>query len=169
MTATEEFERFYAEAYAPLVRQLFAIVGDLGEAEDVVQEAFAQASVRWRRICAYDHPQAWVRRVAINRARSNLRRSRRLLAALVRAGPPSEVPEVSPDSVAVAAAMGHLPLRHREVLVLTYVVQLPIEETARQLGIPAGTVKSRLARGRAALGRQLGEEQDDEREELSSA
>jgi RNA polymerase sigma-70 factor, ECF subfamily len=50
-----------------------------------------------------------------------------------------------------------------------YVVQLPVEETARQLGVPAGTVKSRLARGRAALARQLGEGQGDEREEFSSA
>jgi RNA polymerase sigma-70 factor (ECF subfamily) len=169
MTATDDFERFYGEAYAPLVRQLFAIVGDLGEAEDVVQEAFAQASVRWRRIRAYDHPEAWVRRVAINRARSNLRRSRRLLAALTRIGPPPEAPELSPDAVAVAAAMRRLPLRHREVLVQVYVVQLPVQETARQLGVPAGTVKSRLARGRAALARQLGEEEGDEREELSRA
>jgi RNA polymerase sigma-70 factor (ECF subfamily) len=169
VTATDDFERFFGEAYAPLVRQLFAVVGDLGEAEDVVQEAFAQASVRWRRICTYDHPEAWVRRVAINRARSNLRRSRRMLAALARVGPPPEVPEISPDAVAVAAAMRRLPMRHREVLVLVYVVQLPVEETARQLGVPAGTVKSRLARGRAALARQLGEGQGDEREEFSSA
>jgi len=57
--------------------------------------------------------------------------------------------------------MRRLPLRHREVLVLYYVVQLSVGETARQLGIPTGTVKSRLARGRTALARQLGEERQE--------
>jgi RNA polymerase sigma-70 factor, ECF subfamily len=47
------------------------------------------------------------------------------------------------------------------VLVLHYVVGLSVQEAARQLGVPAGTVKSRLARGRAALARQLGEEEQE--------
>jgi RNA polymerase sigma-70 factor, ECF subfamily len=111
------------------VRQLFALVGEVGEAEDVVQEAFARAALRWQRICAYDDPEAWVRRVALNRARSNLRRSRRALAALARLGPAAEVPELSPDGMAVAAAMRHLPLRHREVLVLYYVAGCPYDGT----------------------------------------
>jgi RNA polymerase sigma-70 factor, ECF subfamily len=161
VAVADDFEGFFAAAYPRLVRQLFAIVGEVGEAEDVVQEAFARAALRWPRICAYDDPEAWVRRVALNRARSNLRRSRRALAALARLGPAAEVPELSPDGMAVDAAMRHLPLRHREVLVLYYVVGLSVEETARQLGIPTGTVKSRLARGRAALARQLGEEEQE--------
>ncbi len=159
MAVTEDFDRFFAAAYARLVRQLFAVVGDVGEAEDVVQEAFARAAVRWQRIRGYHNPEGWVRRVALNQARSNLRRTRRTLAALVRVGPAADVPALSPDAMAVAAAMGRLPLRHREVLVLHYVVQLSIDEMAEQLGIPQGTVKSRLARGRATLARQLGEEQ----------
>jgi RNA polymerase sigma factor (sigma-70 family) len=48
-------------------------------------------------------------------------------------------------------AMARLPLRQRQVLVLFYVAELPVEEIATQLRVPAGTVKSRLARGRAAL------------------
>jgi RNA polymerase sigma-70 factor (ECF subfamily) len=156
-----DFERYFAATYPRLVRQLFAVVGDVGEAEDVVQEAFARAAVRWQRISAYDDPEAWVRRVALNRARSNLRRSRRALAALVRVGPVADVPELSPDATAMAVAMRRLPLRYREVLVLYYVVQLSVDETASQLGIPTGTVKSRLARGRTALARQLGEERQE--------
>jgi RNA polymerase sigma-70 factor (ECF subfamily) len=161
MATGDDFEGFFAMAYPRLVRQLFAVVGDVDEAEDVVQEAFARAAVRWQRICTYDDPQAWVRRVALNRARSNLRRSRRAFAALVRTGPVANVPELSPDATAVAMAMRQLPRRHREVLVLYYIVQLSVHETARQLGIPTGTVKSRLARGRMALARQLGEEREE--------
>jgi RNA polymerase sigma-70 factor (ECF subfamily) len=161
VAASGDFEGFFAVAYPRLVRQLFALVGEVGEAEDVVQEAFARAALRWQRVGAYDDPEGWVRRVALNRARSNLRRSRRVLAAMARIGPAAEVPALSPDATAVAAAMRRLPLRHREVLVLYYVVGLSVEETARQLGVPTGTVKSRLARGRAALARQLGEEQQE--------
>jgi DNA-directed RNA polymerase specialized sigma24 family protein len=43
-----DFERFYSASYGRLVGQLFAVLGDLGEAEDAVQEAFARASVRRR-------------------------------------------------------------------------------------------------------------------------
>jgi RNA polymerase sigma-70 factor (ECF subfamily) len=161
MEATEDFDRFFAAVYPRLVRQLFAVVGDVGEAEDVVQEAFARAAVRWQRIRGYDNPEGWVRRVALNQARSNLRRTRRMLAALVRVGPLAEVAELSPDATAVAVAMRGLSLRHREALVLYYVVQLSIEEMAEQLGIPKGTVKSRLARGRARLAHQLGEHQGE--------
>jgi RNA polymerase sigma-70 factor (ECF subfamily) len=161
VAVTNDFEGFFAAAYPRLVRQLFAVVGEVGEAEDVVQEAFARAALRWQRIGAYDDPEGWVRRVALNRAHSNLRRSRRALAALVRVGPVAEVPTLSADALAVAAALRRLPLRHREVLVLYYVVGLSVEEAARQLGVPAGTVKSRLARGRAALARQLGEEEQE--------
>jgi RNA polymerase sigma-70 factor, ECF subfamily len=161
VAAADDFEAFFAAAYPRLVRQLFAVVGEVGDAEDVVQEAFARAALRWQRIGAYDDPEGWVRRVALNRARSNLRRSRRALAALARVGPVAEVPALSADAVAVAAALRRLRLRHREVLVLHYVVGLSVQEAARQLGVPAGTVKSRLARGRAALARQLGEEEQE--------
>jgi RNA polymerase sigma-70 factor (ECF subfamily) len=163
VAATDDFEVFFAAVYPRLVRQLFAIVGEIGDAEDVVQEALARAAARWQRIGAYDDPEGWVRRVALNRARNNLRRSRRALAALARVGPVADVPELSPDATAVAAAMRRLPLRSREVLVPYYVVQLSVEETARQVGIPSGTVKSRLARARTALARELGEERQEVR------
>ena len=65
------------------------------------------------------------------------------------------MPARSPEQLALAAALARLPLRYRQVLVLHYGADLSVEETARQLGLPTGTVKSRLARGRAALQRQL--------------
>ena len=139
MAIEPEFESFYAASHDRLVGQLFALLGDLHEAEDVVQEAFARASFRWSSICRYDAPEAWVRRVALNRATSNLRRARRQLRSLARMG-----------------AMGRLGIRHREVLVLHYVAGLPVDEVGRELRLPTGTVKSRLARARTALARELG-------------
>ncbi|HEX8858809.1 MAG TPA: sigma factor [Actinomycetes bacterium] len=64
----DDFDRFYAASYQRVLKQLVLVTGDVAEAEDVVQEAFARASVRWQRLCAYEAPEAWVRRVALNLA-----------------------------------------------------------------------------------------------------
>jgi RNA polymerase sigma-70 factor (ECF subfamily) len=152
---SEGFDELYLACYQRLVGQVAAVVGDLGDAEDAVQEAFVRASRHWSRIRAYDLPLAWVRRVAFREALSGLRRRRRRLALLVRLGPPPAVPELSADGVDMHRAMARLPLRQRQVLVLFYVAELPVEEIAAQLRVPAGTVKSRLARGRAALAGML--------------
>jgi RNA polymerase sigma-70 factor (ECF subfamily) len=69
------------------------------------------------------------------------------------------VPVVPEDAVALLEALRRLPLRHRQALVLHYLLDLPVEQAARTLGVPAGTVKSWLARGRKALAAQLGEEE----------
>jgi hypothetical protein len=83
----DSFEEFYATAYRRIVGQVFALLGDLHEAEDLTQDAFAKASFRRSRIGAYDAPEAWVRRVAFNQARNRARRARRGLVALARHGP----------------------------------------------------------------------------------
>ena len=166
--AGADFEGFYRAHYARLVGQMVAVVGDVHEAEDVVQEAFARASLHWSRVRGYHAPDAWVRRVALNYALSGLRRARYRRRALERLPRPDEaVPAATAEVVDMVAALRRLPLRQREVLVLYYVVELPVEEIGRHLRLPAGTVKSRLARGRTALGRLL--DVDDSREEASRA
>ena len=165
MAGPESFEAFYAAAYRRVVGQVFALLGDLQEAEDVTQDAFAKASFHWKRIVAYDRPEAWVRRVAFNEAYNSSRRARRWLVALARHGPPAQVPAVSPDRVDLHRALGRLTPLHREVLVLHYVAELSVDEVAKQLRLPAGTIKSRLSRARRALAEQLG----DEREGVANA
>ena len=162
--ASTDFEAFYLANYGRVVGQLYALLGDLPEAEDVVQEAFARASQRWPRLQTYQAPEAWVRRVAFNHALNNLRRARYRLRASERLGTPPTAPELSAEVVDVVAAMRRLPLRQRQVLVLHYVAELPVEDIAWQLRVPTGTVKSRLARGRVALARLLGS--GDEQEEV---
>jgi hypothetical protein len=73
--------------------------------------------------------------------------------ALWRLGPPPVVPELSPDLLDLHQALRMLPLGQRQVIVLHHLVGLPVEEVARELRVPTGTVKSRLARGRRALAR----------------
>jgi DNA-directed RNA polymerase specialized sigma24 family protein len=60
-----DFDAFYRDSYARLVRQLWAVTGSRQDAEDVVQEAFVRAAARWGRVGAYELPEAWVRQVAI--------------------------------------------------------------------------------------------------------
>jgi RNA polymerase sigma-70 factor, ECF subfamily len=149
------FEEFFAAAYGRLVGLLYAFLHDRALAEDVVQDAFASALLRWRVVRGYHDPEAWVRKVAFRRAIDHHRRSARQLRALLRLGPPPSLPPVGPEHVDLVRALRRLPLAQREMLVLHYVAELPVERIAAELGIPAGTVKSRLARGRAALGQHL--------------
>jgi RNA polymerase sigma-70 factor (sigma-E family) len=149
--ADDGFAAFYAGSYRRLLGQLFAVTGDLAEAENLLQEAYARAFVRWSRVGGYDLPEAWVRRVAINLAAMTDRSLRRRARALLRLGPPPVVPDLSPEVLDLHAALRALPLGQRQVVVLHHLVGLPVEEVARELRLAPGTVKSRLARGRAAM------------------
>jgi RNA polymerase sigma-70 factor, ECF subfamily len=152
--ADHDFDDFYASNYGRLVVQLYAVTGNLPDAEDAVQEAFARASIHWRRVRAYELPEAWVRRVALNVAFTGLRRARRVLEVLTRAQPPPP-PPLPGAALELVEALGRLPLPFRQVLVLHYLADLPVERVAGELGIAVGTAKSRLARARDALARHL--------------
>lgn len=150
------FDEFYQACYGRLLRQVALVTTDLADAEDVLQEAFARAAIRWRQLEAYDAPEAWVLRVAMNLAADTTRRLRRRAAAMLRLGPPPTQPELSADTVDLIRALRALPLGQRQAIVLHHLVGLSVEEIGRQLGVPSGTIKGRLARGRAALARRLG-------------
>lgn len=151
------FEEFYAGVFNRLVGQLFLVTGSLPEAEDVVQEALTRAAGRWARLRDYDVPEIWVRRVAMNLATDGFRRARRRLLLAARLVPD---PHPSPplDGVVVAEALQRLPLAQRKAVVLHYLLDLPVDQVATELGVPVGTVKSRLARARSALATRLGPE-----------
>src|SRR5215211_463369 len=99
--------------------------------------------------------------------RSPSSRAKRQLRLLGRLASGREPPEMPSEVVDVLAAMRRLPATQREVLVLHYLVELTLDEVARHLGIPGGTAKSRLARGRRALASALG--LDDSREDVRRA
>ena len=149
------FEEFFAATYGRLVGLLFAFLHDRAQAEDVVQDALASALLRWPVLRRYHDPEAWVRMVAFRRAIDHRRRAARQLRAVLRLGPPPSAPPVGAEHVDLVRALRKLPLAQREVLVLHYVAELAVERVASELRLPVGTVKSRLARGRAALAQQL--------------
>jgi RNA polymerase sigma-70 factor, ECF subfamily len=134
-----------------LIRQIYALTGDLADAQDIAQETFARAWQRWSSVSMCDSPEAWVRRVATNLAVSRWRRSRIAMAAGRKLAVGTQVPEVSADNVALVAGLRTLPERQRIVLVLYYLADLPVQQVAAELNCSAGSVKSLLARGRVAL------------------
>jgi RNA polymerase sigma-70 factor (ECF subfamily) len=149
------FEEFFAATYGRLVGLLFAFLHDWAQAEDAVQDAFASALLRWPVLRGYHDPEAWVRKVAFRRAIDHHRRTARQRRTLLRLGPPPSLPPVDATHLDLVRALRRLPLAQREVLVLHYVAELAVERVAAELRLPVGTVKSRLARGRAALAHQL--------------
>jgi RNA polymerase sigma-70 factor, ECF subfamily len=155
----DDFEQFYGASYSRLLWELFAVTGgDLPEAEDILQEAYTRAALHWKRIGTYQAPDAWVRRVALNLASSAARRARRRAAALLRLAPSSPAtpgPDLSAESLDLVAGLRALPMGQRQAIVLHHLVGLSVDEIAGQLHLATGTVKSRLARGRKALARQL--------------
>jgi len=157
--ALRSYEAFYARAAGRLVTQLFMVTGDLEEARDCVQEAFARAWLRWGALSLEGgDPFAWVHTVAYRIAVSRFRRRLAHSRALRRMIPAANVPGPTPEVVAVRDAMATLPHGQRAALVLHYFVGLPVEAVAHTLGISPSGVKSRLARGRAALVPLLREE-----------
>ena len=159
-------EGIFRQYHADLVRLALLLVGDRASAEDVVQDVFTRLCARGRELDQVS-ALAYMRTAVVNGCRSVLRRralARRI--AITRAWPWRDTQEsaehtaiLAEDRRRVLAALAALPARRREVLVLRFYLNLPVAEVAAILGISQGSVKSAAARGLAALGRRLGEEQ----------
>ena len=158
-TRSAEFDEFYGAAARRVVRHAYALTGNLADAQEIAQEAFARAWQRWDSVRGCDSPEAWVRRVATNLSNSRFRRARTVRAAAWQLVA-REVPEISPDTVALVMALRSLPERQRVVVVLHYLADLPVGQVAAELRCPVGSVKAWLSRGRDALAAALGEERE---------
>jgi RNA polymerase sigma-70 factor, ECF subfamily len=179
MDATNEWDlirrcrRGSAAAFEPLVRGnearalavAGALLGDPDDAADAVQEAFVRAYRGLRTLREGSAFGPWFRTILRNHCRDRLRSADRRrapwdAAALDRRAwqepsAPARL-ERAELSTAVEGALAELPPEHREVLVLKEMEGMRYEEIAAALGIPAGTVASRLHHARAALKRALG-------------
>jgi RNA polymerase sigma-70 factor, ECF subfamily len=152
LTAFEQLVRTYQQHVWRFLRRL---VGDAALAEDITQETFLRV---FRRLPTYSFESkfsTWVFQIArnagIDELRSRQRRSR--LASIVRTFPP--VPPAAPPEtrVVIDAALASLPVDLRETLVLVEVLGLRYREVSAVLGVPEGTVKSRMFAARSRLQR----------------
>lgn len=146
----EEFRRFARRFLPTLLRGAYFLVRDVDLAEDVVQTTMLQVFRRWEQ--ARSAPEAYSRRTMLNVSREHWRRqSRRPLVV----GEPNEmqvgVEEPFTDGIArrseLEAAIRDLPRPQREVLVLRFLFELSVAETAEILDVSPGTVKSSAHRG----------------------
>lgn len=141
-----EFERFFRTSYARAFGVALRILADPAEAEDAAAEAFSRALLRWRHVGPLEYREAWVLRVTANVAIDIVRRRRNRPAdhaAVVFDEPQAEAIE----RLSLLAALGRLPQRQRDVLVLRYFGDLSDDDIARCLDMANGTVKTHLARG----------------------
>jgi RNA polymerase sigma-70 factor (ECF subfamily) len=160
-----EFERAFAAEYATLRRYLHRRLGREA-AEDIVAETFAVAFARWDRFDQARPVRPWLFGIATNVARRHHRDEERKLRAYARTGVDPVVAASDDESVTRLDAQAHqrllaqvladLGAKDRELLLLHAWVDLADEEIASALGIPVGTVKSRLSRLRARLRNQIG-------------
>jgi RNA polymerase sigma factor (sigma-70 family) len=153
-------DELYSASYRRLVVQLYAICGNLSDAEDAVQEGFVAALRKHRQVARVQNLEAWVRTTALHHLHSRWRH-----AAVVRKYQPKvpgpQLPiQVGPEHVAIVTALAQVDAGQREVVVLHYLADLGTAEIADQLGIPEGTVKSRLSRARTRLADLLGEREE---------
>jgi len=153
-----DFVEFYRATSPRTLRYAYGLTGDLPQAQDVVQEAYARAWQRWRKVRGYDDAEAWLRLVVTRLVFDWWRH-----LAVRRKAPTARVGVVSPpseDTVLLTTALRQLPEPQRRALALHYLLDLPIGQIATETGVPEGTVKSWLSRGRAGLAEALREEVD---------
>ena len=148
-----DFDRFVADNSNALVRTAYLIVGDLQDAEDLVQETLLKVASKWPRVRRMESPLGYGRRILVNMAlRGSSKRSRH--RAELNATAPSET---ASDAALLDIhdelfdALSALPPRQRAALVLRYFLDLSEAETAAALGCSVGTVKSSTSRGLTQL------------------
>jgi RNA polymerase sigma-70 factor (sigma-E family) len=147
------FDAFVVARSPALLRFGWLLTGNRATAEDLVQAALMRTWARWGRLDSVEGAEPYVRRVMVTQYATWWRRRWR-----------AEVPtETLPDRAdappdldlreSVRTALGSLPRRQRAVVVLRYVEDLSVAETARILGCTAGTVKSQTAKALGTLRR----------------
>ena len=143
----EDLLACYDQHSGPLTGYLLTLVGDLGLAQDLAQEAFVRVFARWRKV---EHPRAYVYLTGINLARQHWRKGSRETSAY------NSVGRIAADQVDahdpwLRDLVERLPKRLRTPVLLHYYADLPIDEVSATLHIPQGTTKRRLHEARAML------------------
>jgi RNA polymerase sigma-70 factor (ECF subfamily) len=153
------FDRYWPSAWTAA----YAVTADRAASDDAAQEAIQQAFAALDRFDATRPFGPWLKRIAVNRAIDHLRRTRRVAVldeeGELHAWALGEAAEEDMRLWAVADAVAGLGTAKRAVVVLHYWLDFTIEEIAGTLGLPVGTVASRLSRALAELRVALGEDE----------
>jgi RNA polymerase sigma-70 factor, ECF subfamily len=158
--SVSDLEALFRHHWPKAYRAAYLVVHDSGAAEDIAQEAFLAAV---RRLDRFDRRRPfgpWLHRIVVNRAidwsRARALRRESGNAALEHVAAPT-APN-NPHANTLAAALAELSPEHRAVIVLRHLLEYTPGEIAELLGLPRGTVNSRLRRGLDELSARFGEE-----------
>jgi RNA polymerase sigma-70 factor (ECF subfamily) len=157
----ERIREFISHDFARVVAGLAVVCGSKAVAEDVVQEALARAWEQEMEGQRVDSLAAWIRTVALNLARSRRRRllvevraGQRLQRALETQGSGGAL-DMADRQLDLVRSINRLPRGQREVVALTYFMDLDGREVARSLGMSEGGVRALLFRARKNLAASL--------------
>jgi RNA polymerase sigma-70 factor (sigma-E family) len=156
-----DFDQFVAASANRLLRSAFAMTGDRGAAEDIVQDVLERLYVAWPRV---DDPLAYARRALVNHTTNRWRHRRRHPETELTSRHDHvtvDVTRAADDRDALIRALATLPPRQRAVIVLRFLDDLTEADTARVLGCSVGTVKSQTSRALTRLRQVLGADVDD--------
>jgi len=142
MRDSTEFDAFYAATGARVMGQIYLMIGDRGQTEDAVAEAYARAWQRWDTVSAHADPAAWVRGVAYRIAAGPWRRATRRRAD-------------DPTGSAFADTLRQMPAPQRRAVVLHHLAGLTVAEIAAETGSSESAVRAHLAQGQTALAELL--------------
>ena len=162
MNARDEAYVEFVTSRQPVLRRIaYAVCRDDASAEDVLQEAFVKLYLAWPRIEATGREEAYVRRIIVNADLDQRRRPwhrRRSPLPVELLDTPARAGAAPEDRISLLAELRRLPAMQRRTVVLRYWLGFSVEDTARELGIGEGTVKSHASRGLAALRSRLAEQ-----------
>jgi len=149
----EELVKMYSERIYKLV---YSRIGDYHDTMDVVQEIFYRAYRGYSSFRGEAHPFTWLYRIALNTTNRYLsklgrRKEVSLERDFVHMDDPQERVELDEEKMKLRKMLTKLNDEHRTILFLRYYEGLDYKEIADILGIPMGTVRSRLSRARATL------------------
>ena len=165
-----QFRELYDREYTPVYRAIRAVVLDPAAAEDLTQETFVRAYKARHRYKPTAPPGAWLRRIGVNLAISYLRRQKlaRFLPGRLYVAPSSREYDQAEARDVVTKALAGLSPKLRAAVVLHYYEDMTREEIAVVLGVPAGTVASRIAKAVAIMRKATGSDQVSVPERSSS-
>jgi len=158
-----EFDRLVEQHRAAVARLAHRLLGWPQDVEDVVQDVFLAAWKGLPRFRGGANLGTWLTRITINKCRNHRRRemlrlkwlwARRAVGVAAVAGA-DEAAMGAETLEQVRSGVRRLPVRYREIVVLRYLEQMPIEEIAEVLGLTRGNVEVRLHRARERLRREL--------------
>ncbi len=149
----ELVERYYALLY----RYAYRLTGSQSDAEDLTQQAFLVAQARWDQLRDEDKAKSWLFTIARNAWLKELRGPRCQASCLLDElpGPAAGTTSSDFDEEQLQTALDELPEEFRSPVILFYFREFSYKEIAATMGVPIGTVMSRLARAKALLRQRL--------------